>query len=141
MAEAIARRRAADLGWTRVEVRSAGVSAYDGSPASGGAVRVAQAHGLDLSAHSATLLTEEEASTADLILTMSIAHLMRVADLGSGDRAALLTSFAGGSEGEGSSGSIPDPVGGPDEEYEETFLMLDELIGRVLDRLQPVVAP
>ena len=35
MAEVIARRRVAELGWDRVDVRSAGVAAFDGSPASG----------------------------------------------------------------------------------------------------------
>ena len=140
MAEVIARRRAAELGWDRVEVRSAGVAAFDGSPASGGAVRAAATNELDLTGHSATLLTEEEASTADLILTMSVAHLMRVTELGGGERAAMLTSFAGGGA-DVPGGPIPDPVGGPDSEYEETFRTLDELITRVLERLEPVVAP
>lgn len=140
MAEAIARRRANELGWDRLAVASAGVSAFDGSTASDGAVRAAAAHGLDLSAHSATRLTHEEVRTADLILTMSSSHLMRVMDLGAGDRAAMLTSFAGESA-EGTSASIPDPIGGSDEEYLSTFELLDELIGSVLQRLEPVVAP
>jgi protein-tyrosine-phosphatase len=141
MAEAIARRRLAELGWDRVEARSAGVAAYDGSPASGGALRASAAHGLDLATHSATLLTEEEAGSADLILTMSESHLMRVGELGGGDRAALLTSFAGGAGERGAGSSIPDPAGGPDEEYLETFTLLDELVTRVIERLAPVVAP
>lgn len=141
MAEVIARHRAAELGWTGVEVRSAGVGAVDGSPPSPGAVRVARARGLDLEGHSATLLTEEEASAADLILTMSTSHLMRVMELGGGERAALLTSYAGGGEGGAGPMDVPDPIGGPDEEYEETFRVLDELIGRVLERLEPVLAP
>jgi len=141
MAEAIARRRVAELGWDRVEVSSAGVAASDGSPASGGALRTAAARGLDLSDHSSTLLTQEEASRADLILTMSMSHLMRVAQLGAASRAALLTSFAGGGEGVDASGSIPDPVGGPDSEYEATFDTLDALITLVLERLAPAVKP
>lgn len=140
MAEVIARRRASELGWTGVEIRSAGVGAADGSPASDGAVRVARAHGLDLESHSATLLTEEEASGADLILTMSTSHLMRVMELGGGERVALLTSYAGGTEPGAAPLEIPDPIGGPDEEYEQTFLVLDELVGRVLERLEPVLA-
>lgn len=138
MAEVIARRRAADLGYHGVEVASAGVGAFEGSPASGGALRAAAAHDLDLHHHRASLLTEELAAGADLILTMSPGHLMRVVELGAGDRAALLTSYAGGAEG-GSMG-IPDPIGGPDEEYLETFRMLDRLIGRAVERLAPVLA-
>ena len=71
---------------------------------------------------------------------MSPSHLMRVIDLGAGDRAALLTSYAGGLE-DGSGVAIPDPIGGSDEEYMETFQLLDDLIGRVLERLHPVIAP
>lgn len=141
MAEVIARRRVAELGWDRVDVRSAGVAAFDGSPASGAAVRVAGAHGLDLTGHSATQLTQEEVASADLILTMSTSHLMSVTQLGSGDRAATLTSYAGGIDQGLALVSILDPVGGPDEEYEETFGLLDELIGRVMERLEPVVTP
>jgi protein-tyrosine-phosphatase len=37
--------------------------------------------------------------------------------------------------------SVPDPVGGPDEEYEETFRLLQDLIERVLERLEPVLSP
>ena len=141
MAEVIARRRAAELGWDQLDVRSAGVAGFEGNPASGGAVRVAAAHGLDLTGHSATQLTQEVAATADLILTMSTSHLMSVTELGSGDRAAMLTSYAGGVDRGLAFGSILDPVGGPDEEYEETFALLDELIGPVMERLEPVVAP
>jgi protein-tyrosine phosphatase len=139
MAEAIARRRAAELGWGHVEVRSAGVGAFSGSPASGGALRAAERAGLDLSGHRATLLTADLAAEADLILTMSPSHLMRVIDLGAGDRAGLLTSYAGGLD-DASGVGIPDPIGGPDEEYVATFDVLDELIGRVLARLEPVLS-
>jgi protein-tyrosine phosphatase len=140
MAEAIARRIASERGYDRLEVRSAGVAAGSGSPASAAAVRVAAAHGLDLEAHRSTLLTVDRADAADLILTMSPSHLMHVIELGAGDRAALLTSYAGGLD-DGSAVSIPDPIGGPDEEYEETFRVLDELIGRVLTRLETVLTP
>jgi protein-tyrosine-phosphatase len=138
MAEAIARQRVEGLGWTGFEVRSAGVGAHDGSPASDGAVRAARSHGLDLAGHSSTLLTPEEASAADLILTMSPSHLVRVVELGAGERAAMLTSYAAGHESPLDPMGIPDPIGGPDEEYLETFRVLDELVGRALERLGPV---
>jgi len=141
MAEVIARRRASELGYSNVEVGSAGVGAFGGSPASGGALRAAEAHGLDLSGHRSTLLGPELAHSADLILTMSPSHLMRVIELGAGGRAALLSSFAGGLDDPSDGVAIPDPIGGPDEEYLETFRTLDELIGRVLERLKPVLNP
>lgn len=141
MAEVIARRQAASLGWHHVEFRSAGVGAFEGSDASEGAVRTASAHGLDLTHHTAKPLMQEDASRADLILAMSPSHLMRLVELGAGERAALLTSYAGGHPDDPREVSIPDPIGGPDEEYERTFQLLERLIERVLTRLEPVLAP
>jgi protein-tyrosine-phosphatase len=85
------------------------------------------------------LLTDQVAAGADLILTMSPSHLMRVIELGAGGRAGLLTSYAGGLD-DASGVAVPDPIGGTPEEYAETFRVLDELVGRVLDRLQSVLA-
>ena len=141
MAEVIAKRRIAELGWTHVDVTSAGVGAFDGSPASGGALRTAASRGLDLEDHTSTMLTRQLADDADLILTMTASHLLRVMELGAGDRAAMLTAFADGGESDLAAAGVPDPIGGPDEEYAETFDSLDDLIARVLSRLEPVVAP
>jgi len=140
MAEVIARARAAELGLTALEVRSAGIAAYRGSPASGGAVRVAAAHGLDLSRHASRPLTEREAEEADLILAMSPDHARRATELGGGGRVALLTSYAGGVAGHFPAVSVPDPIGGSDLEYEETFELLSELVHRALERLQAAPA-
>ncbi|HUG36873.1 MAG TPA: low molecular weight protein arginine phosphatase [Candidatus Limnocylindrales bacterium] len=141
MAEAIARRRAEELGWSGLEVRSAGIAAYDGSPASDGAVRAAEAAGLDLSTHRSRPLTRAEAAAADLILTMSAEHLMRVVEIGGGEHAAMLTSYAGGHPDGFPASSIPDPIGGSDEEYGETFRLLEKMIDGVLERLRPSLAP
>ncbi len=141
MAEVIARRRVEELGWEHVEVRSAGVAAFDGSPASGGAVRAAARNGLDLGEHTSSLLTPELVDEADLILTMSVAHLARVIELGGEDRAALITSFAAAGDASAPGAGVPDPIGGPDEDYLHTFEVLDGLVERALERIQPVVAP
>jgi protein-tyrosine-phosphatase len=140
MAEVIARRRADELAWHHVEVRSAGIAASAGAPASGGAVRTAAAHGLDLSAHRSRQLTAHDIEGADLILAMSTDHLLSVIELGGGERAALLSSYAGGHPAGFPATSVPDPIGGPDEEYEETYRLLEEMIQRALERLQPVLS-
>lgn len=137
MAEGIAAARARALGLDDIEIRSAGAGAFPGSPASDGAVRVAAARGLSLDAHRATLLTRREVEWADLILTMSPSHLMRVSELGGGGRAWLLTAYAEGRDTGVDAGSIPDPIGGSDEEYADTYEQLEELIDKVLDRLRP----
>jgi protein-tyrosine-phosphatase len=142
MAEAIARRELQGLGWTNVEVASAGISAYDGMPASEGALRAALRHGFDLASHSTTSLTPDVVAWADLILVMGPSHFMRVAELGGEDRTALLTAFAEGDEAEGVDGAgVPDPFGGDDEAYERAYESLDRLVGRALRRLEPILAP
>lgn len=135
MAEAIAKGVSAERSVNGVEARSAGVGAFPGSPPSGGAVRVASRRGVDLRDHRATLLTRREVEWADLILTMSPGHLMRVSELGGGARATLLTAYAEGKETGADSGSIPDPIGGSDDEYDRTYRRLEDLIGKVFDRL------
>lgn len=136
MAEVIARNLLDQRGWGWLKVESAGVSAFEGSTASGGAIRTAAQHGLDLSTHRSRMLTEPMAEVADLILTMSPSHLMCVSDLGSGDRSALLTSYAGLRAEDSSDASIPDPVGGPDEAYEATFQLLREMIELLISKLE-----
>lgn len=141
MAEAIARHRVAELGWTQVEVASAGVAAFGGAPPSDGAVRAAAERGLDLSDHESTALTPEVVEAADLILTMSASHLVRVVEMGAGERASVITSFAEGAEATLDLTGVPDPIGGPDEQYLETFDVLDELVARALERVAPLVRP
>jgi len=140
MAEVIARRALAERGWSHVEVRSAGVGGWDGSGPSGGAVRAAARSGLDLSAHEATYLSPEVAEWADLILTMSPSHVVRLAELGAGERTALLPAYAAAVDGPELPAAVSDPIGGPDEEYFATFDLLGHLIHRVLQRLEPVLS-
>jgi protein-tyrosine-phosphatase len=139
MAEAIARRELAKLGWNGVEVESAGAATVDGMPASAGALRAVNRYDLDLADHRSRALTGDIVEGADLILVMSGGHLARVRELGGGDRAALLTAFAEDSGDE--DGGVPDPFGGDDALYERTFEALEDLVGRSLRRLEPILAP
>jgi len=143
LAEAIARREAERRGWTQLVAESAGVAAGGGSPASSGSLAAAEEVGLDLSAHGSTQLTADLVEGADLILTMSPHHLFAVIDLGGAGHATLLTAFAEGREAEDAfdAPGIPDPFGGPLEEYIRTRDHLDALVRQVLDRLEPVLAP
>jgi protein-tyrosine-phosphatase len=140
LAEALARRALARLGWRQVEVRSAGVSATSGSPASEGSLRAGVRHGLDLSGHRSAQVTEDMVDWADLILTMSASHLLALSAYGGEERASVITDFAGGDLERRGMG-VPDPHGGDDAEYEATLVELEELVKRALARLQPIVAP
>lgn len=141
LAEAIARRALAELGWTQVEVGSAGAGAIAGAPASEGALRAAERHGLDLSEHRSNPLSAAALGEADLVLVMSPSHLVPIAELGAGDRAALLTAFAAAEDPTGVPDAVLDPFGGADEEYEATYKLLEVLVERALRRLAPIVAP
>lgn len=132
MAEAIARRLAAERGLTDLHVSSAGIGAAENSPVSDGALLVAMEHGLDLSAHRARQLTRELVDEADLILVMGASHLERVRALGGEDKVAMLTHFASRGEIER---SVSDPFGAGLEIYRRTFEELEAEIGRALDRL------
>ena len=136
MAEALARREIARTG-ANVEVRSAGIAADNGAPASSGALRAGARVGLDLRAHRGRLLDPPLVQWADLILTMSPTHVDVVEDLGGADRVEVITDYAagrGGLAGRRSAG-VHDPIGGNDDAYDETLEQLDGLVKRVLERL------
>ncbi|MEK0431703.1 MAG: hypothetical protein RL139_1507 [Gemmatimonadota bacterium] len=133
MAEAITRQLAGARGLS-VEVGSAGTSAWEGGPASDGALLVAMEHGLDLSAHRARTLTGDLIETADLILTMGSHHRERALALGGEGRTHLLSAYASGTA---TGTPVSDPFGGDLSTYRATFDELSERIARVLDRLGP----
>lgn len=136
LAEALARREIRDRGWTTVDVASAGIAAWPGSPASEGSLRAAEANGLDLSGHAARLLDAELVGESDVILTMSPGHVERVVALGGDGRVDLLPRFVGEA-----SGGVPDPFGGDASVYAETYRVLESLVVRALDRVSAVVDP
>ena len=141
MAEAIAWRAADELGWSGVEVTSAGVSAAEGDGASRGAARAAFRHGLDLAGHRAHRLTPADVARADLVLAMGPSHLDRVAEAGGVGKAYLLHDFAGGGGDSPSPRGVPDPFGGTDADYEATFTQLEALVRQAFRRIAPRAAP
>ncbi len=132
MAEAIARRLAAERGRDDLVLSSAGTSAWDGAPASDGALLVALEHELDLNAHRAQVLTRELVAEADLILTMSPHHRERAIVLGGEGKTHLLTDYAARSV---TGRPVQDPFGGELDVYRETFTELEREISLVMDRL------
>jgi protein-tyrosine-phosphatase len=132
MAEAIARKIIVERGLTDVEVTSAGTSAWDGAPASDGALLVGLERNMDISNHRAQVLTPDAVRDTDLILAMAQHHLDRIAALGGAGRSFLLTEFA--SHGATSHG-INDPIGGELDVYRATADELDREVRRVFDRI------
>lgn len=141
LAEAIARRAVAARGWTRVEVASAGVAAGAGSPASEGSLRAAQRHGLDLEGHRTRPLSLELLGWADVILTMTPGHRAHLVAAGAGAKTHLLAEYAAPAGPGEAPAAVPDPFGGSDQDYEETFTLLEEFVEAALQRLTPSDAP
>jgi protein-tyrosine phosphatase len=132
MAEGLMRQALASRGLEQVTVSSAGTGAWDGAPVSEGAYLVGLENGLDLSGHSARLLTREIVRGADLILVMSGHHLARVGELGGEHKAHLLAAYAGRDE---TQAEVSDPFGSDLASYRTTFAELQELIGAVAGRV------
>ena len=132
LAEAIARRIVIERGLTDVDVASAGTSAWEGAPASDGALLVGIERGLDLSQHRAQPLSRDLVAAHDLVLVMGPHHLERVEALGGGGKAFTLASFA--SHGRADR-AISDPIGAELEVYRATYAELEREIRRALDRV------
>jgi protein arginine phosphatase len=132
LAEALARREAIERGLGDVEIASAGTSAWDGAPASDGALLVAMERGLDLAQHRSQQLTRELVQSHDVVLGMGPHHVERAEALGGEGRTHLLTAFAGGPS---AGRAINDPFGGDLDAYRETLGELQGEIRRVFDRL------
>ena len=115
-----------------VEIGSAGTAAWEGAPASDGALLVGLERDADLSGHAARLLTREMIESYDLILTMGPHHVERIEALGGKGKTYLLTSY--GSRG-ACDRPIGDPFGGELDLYRETYDELEREIRRAFDRL------
>ena len=134
MAEAIARQLVARTG-RDVIVSSAGTSAWDGAPASDGAILVGIERHLELGTHRSRALSPEIVAAADVVLVMGEHHLERVNALGGEGKAHLLADFAAGHH---TGQAIADPFGGDLDRYRATADELEALIARVLDRVAPL---
>jgi len=132
MAEAIARKVAIERGLPDVEVSSAGTSAWEGAPASDGALLVALERGMDLNEHRAQSLTRDLVRSTDIILAMGPHHLERIEALGGEGKGFLLSDYA--SRG-ASRRPISDPIGAELEVYRTTADELEEEIRRAVDRI------
>jgi protein-tyrosine-phosphatase len=132
LAEAIARRDAAERGLTGVVVSSAGSSAWDGAPASDGALLVGIERRLDLNSHRSRQVSREIVEAADLILAMGPHHVERINALGGAGKTWLLTDYA---ERSAAGRAIVDPFGGGLNVYRATADELERQVAAALDRL------
>lgn len=127
MAEAIALdllRR--DGSFSDAAVTSAGLAAFPGDGATLDAVRVCDAHGLDLSGHRAKALTTDLAAAADHIYTMTLAQAAQLRQLLPQDAARI--------ERLSPQSDIADPFGGGIETYQDTYAQIEAAIKARLEQ-------
>lgn len=127
-AAALTRELGAD--GARVEVTSAGISAWDGEPATEYSIEVAARDGLDLSAHRSRRAHPDMLAQADLVLVMERSHLDAVRSLGADpQRTFMLSEWPAPGEPEL---AVSDPFGGSIEAYEECWRRIRRHVQRAV---------
>jgi protein-tyrosine-phosphatase len=130
MAEAIARSLLAERVESGVElsIGSAGTSAGAGAPASAQTAGALRALGIEPAEHRSRGLTRQLVSEADVIFAMTEWHRQEVVSL---DPTAASRTMVLDPTGQ----DVPDPVGLPQEVYNETARRLRELVLQRLGEL------
>lgn len=115
-------------------ITSAGISAVEGYPATDFAAEAVKLWNGSLQDHCSQPLSLEQARAADLILCMTSKHLEAVRYLSDelDYKSYLFKNFPDLSPvGEG----VDDPIGGPLDQYNETFLEIGEYLGKHLVKI------
>lgn len=131
VAAALLRDRLRKRGLTDWAVGSAGTWAMAARPASRYSVDVMGRHGFNITDHRATMVEERHLREADLALTMEDGHAeaLRAEFPTQAHKVFLLTEMIGRNY------NIPDPYGGPVEEYQRMYDTLVDVIDTGLDRI------
>lgn len=134
LAEALLREKAE--GKVEVEVKSGGLHAARGMPASAGTMEVLREKNINLN-HESRPVTKEVIDWADLVLTMTKNHHEIAVQMypEAADKIFTIKEFAArvsGEEGE----DIPDPIGGTTEIYRRTAEKLEPLVDAVLEKIK-----
>ena len=132
MAEGILRSRVPLEFAGEIVASSAGTAMLDGLLAATHAVNVMSEHGIDITPHRSRSLSRDVAAEADLILAMTALHVgeIRAKAPEARQKTHLLSEFA-----DGSWRDVPDPIGGPREDYEKVYEMLSEMIVEAFPRI------
>ena len=117
-----------DIRKSGVEVQSAGISAWGGSPASDKAIHAMQQIGIDLHGHTSQTLTEKLLQEAEIVWTMTAAH-----------RSAILAQFPNFTDRvhmlSPRNQDVLDPFGGTQEAYNQCAQQIREHLDARIDIL------
>jgi|YNPNPStandDraft_1061719.scaffolds.fasta_scaffold205332_1 protein-tyrosine-phosphatase len=137
MAQAIFEALLRSRGVRDVAVRSAGIWAVDGQPATAEAQKVMRERGLDLSRHRARHLRRQDVERAAIVLAMERAIAEAIA-IEWPDLAAKVHSLA---ELADDPRDVEDPIGGTLEDYRATAETLQVLLQRAYGRIMAALLP
>ena len=104
-----------------LQAESAGLSAYPGLPATLPAIRAAQRHGGDLTAHRARMVDGEMVKRAKIICPMTRSHAIVLVERFPDCAGKIILP----------SPEIPDPYGGDDRVYESCIQSVIEMVGKM----------
>lgn len=124
-----------DQNFIDLEVLSAGTDVYFPSTATKEAINVAKTIEVDISNHKSTQLTNELLEKADLILTMTENHKLRIESMNEKSKGKIYTlkEFALGNNIDNV--NINDPFGMPYECYKMVLDELTDLLYKVKEKL------
>ena len=118
----------------RVEIQSAGTAAWEGQPASEGALDVARRAGLDLTSHRSRRATPPLVRGADLVLVMEREHQHAVQSLGADpDRTHVMSDWPPPGAPDM---PVVDPYGGSSEAYEECWRRIRRHVERIVPHVR-----
>lgn len=131
VAAALIRNRLAQRELTDWTVRSVGTWAMESRGASRYSIEVARRGGLDITDHRSTMVDERHLREADLVLTMEVGHAeaLRAEFPSYAHKVYMIAEMVGHTY------NIPDPYGGPMDEYERMYDGLSEVVDNGLDRI------
>ncbi|HJV45245.1 MAG TPA: low molecular weight protein arginine phosphatase [Bacillota bacterium] len=131
MAEGMMRQLAA-LHGLEMEVKSAGVFAMVGAPASSHTDTILRNRGIDDFFHSSQTVTPELIEWSDLILTMTTSHkdILLSYFPAAIPKTFTIKEYVINEE----NGDVTDPFGGPLEAYQETEKELNEILNKMITK-------
>jgi protein-tyrosine-phosphatase len=135
MAEGILKAILKDRGIKNITVSSAGIGAMNGMPATPYAIEAAKNWGVDISSHRAREITRDMIEKADLILGMAPEHVDAVVRKNPKAAAKTFLIKAFPAPYSPSQEKVQDPIGGTLNEYNQTYLELDEVLRKIVNRI------
>lgn len=132
LAERYCRHRLLDRGVTDVDVRSAGLGSVEGRDSPESAVEASAEYGVDLSDHTSSLVTARQLRAADVVFVMDLNNYHSAVDrLGDPENVFFLGSVLPEHDGP----VVPDPHGGDERTFTETYRTVTDAVDRLVDAL------